>query len=206
MCIRDRYCIDSLENVTRIMDWLDNWGRKEHDLLRQIRPIVERIKTSLCLRDHALSLSEFTKGEEKLLKELDNNEFTENELNIDNMDINNDGTNNKNRGAKSESDVLADAEEEKEAEIEEKLEAIADELMKLDDSSKTRKVLIKIQELEDQRDELLEQKRSIINSQRPGARILARSERKRTKISRSNKAVSYTHLDVYKRQAMWHIW
>lgn len=182
------YCIDKYEDLSKIIDWLDNWGRKEHDLLRQIRPVLQRIRTSVSLRNHALSLGAFTKGEEKLLKELENNEFTENELNIDNMDINNNNkNNNNNNGVKSEADILADAEEEKEAALDEKLDGIADELVKLDDSSKTRKVLNKIQELEDQRDKLLEQKRTIINSQRPGARILARSERKRTKVSRTNK-------------------
>ncbi|CAI4061666.1 Itc1p SKDI_07G1270 [Saccharomyces kudriavzevii IFO 1802] len=180
------YCIDKFEDLSKIIDWLDNWGRKEHDLLRQIRPVIQRIKASLSLRGRALSLEVFTKDEEKLLKELENSEFTDNELNIDNMDIT-DSINKKKNGIVSEIDLLADAEEEKEIVIDEKLEAIADELMKLDDSSKTRKILNKMQELEDQRDELLEQKRIIINSQRPGARILARSERKRTKISRGNK-------------------
>lgn len=206
------YCIDKLEDLSRIMDWLDNWGRKEHDLLRQIRPIMERIKSSLSLRDHALSLTAFTKGEDKLLKELENNEFTENELNVDNMDID-DNINSKNGGVKSEADVQADAEERKEAVIDEKLEVIADELMKLDDSSKTRKVLNRTQELENQRDKLLEQKRSIINSQRPGARILARSERKRTKISRDNKVnkqveiltdlVNYRHFKAMEDVIAW---
>lgn len=190
------------------MDWLDNWGRKEHDLLRQIRPIMERIKSSLSLRDHALSLTAFTKNEEKLLKELENNEFTENELNVDSMDVD-----DKNSGVKSEVDVQVDAEEKREAVIDEKLEVIADELMKLDDSSKTRNVLNRIQELEDQRDELLEQKKSIINSQRPGARILARSERKRTKISRGNKVnkqieiltdlVNYRHFKAMEDVIAW---
>ena len=190
------------------MDWLDNWGRKEHDLLRQIRPIMGRIKSSLSLRDHALSLTAFTKNEEKLLKELENNEFTENELNVDSMDVD-----DKNSGVKSEVDVQVDAEEKREAVIDEKLEVIADELMKLDDSSKTRNVLNRIQELEDQRDELLEQKKSIINSQRPGARILARSERKRTKISRGNKVnkqieiltdlVNYRHFKAMEDVIAW---
>ena len=202
------YCIDKLEDLSRIMDWLDNWGRKEHDLLRQIRPIMERIKSSLSLRDHALSLTAFTKNEEKLLKELENNEFTENELNVDSMDVD-----DKNSGVKSEVDVQVDAEEKREAVIDEKLEVIADELMKLDDSSKTRNVLNRIQELEDQRDELLEQKKSIINSQRPGARILARSERKRTKISRGNKVnkqieiltdlVNYRHFKAMEDVIAW---
>ncbi|EJS43785.1 itc1p [Saccharomyces arboricola H-6] len=206
------YCIDKFEDLSKIIDWLDNWGRKEHDLLRQTRPVLQRIEASLSLRDHALSLGAFTKGEEKLLKDLENNDLTENELNVDSMGFN-DNINNKNNGVKSKADVLADAEEEKETVIDEKLETIADELMKLDDSSKTRKVLNKILDLEWQRDKLLEQKRTIINSQRPGARILARSEKKRTKISRDNKVnkqieiltdlINYRHFKAMENVIAW---
>lgn len=120
-------------------------------------------KASLKRREAVLSLYKRTEGEQELIKDLEENEFTEAELNLE--------LENNDRG------------EHEEFREDEELENIAEEIMKLDDSSKTRKVLNKIKQLEQLRDELLQKKQAFEDSYKPGARVQLRAERKRTRVS-----------------------
>lgn len=157
------YSVERVEDVENLISRLDTWGRREHALLRQLKNVEDEVKESLKRRENVLSLYKRTEGEQELIKDLEENEFTEAELNLE---LENNG-----RG------------EDEEFREDEELENIAEEIMKLDDSSKTRKVLNKIKQLEQLRDELLQKKQAFEDSHKPGARVQLRAERKRTRVS-----------------------
>lgn len=171
------YSIDRLEDLRRLLDWLDTWGRREHDLLRQFKTLELYLESTYLTRERRLDLFKLDDVEEKLLRELKENEFTVEELNLDEANVDEDHSN----GSLSPSGTDDPNRHEQE------LEDIAEEIMKLDDCSKTRKILNKIQELERRRDQLLEAKQAIDDSMRPGARVQARAEKKRIRNIRENK-------------------
>ncbi|CCF60593.1 hypothetical protein KAFR_0K02380 [Kazachstania africana CBS 2517] len=172
------YSIDRFDDFDKIFNWFDNWGRREHDLIRQIRPILDHLKGSYAIREKQLHFASFDDEEVKLFKQLQENELTEQELHIG-KEIEN--------GVAGTTDGPGESSEVRLANIEDKLEDIAEEIMKLDDLSSTRKVTNELKDLEEERDKLLKEKEELIISERPGARILARNERKRNKMARENK-------------------
>lgn len=165
------HCIEDIQDVKKLLEWFDTWGRREHDLIRQFGNIKENIEACYTTRNNRLCLFEQNAEEKKLLERLDANELTENELEL------------------LKEEELRDEESDSESQVDEEdeLEKIADEILKLDDSSKTRKVLNKIQELEDRRDTLLQKIQQKEISERPGARVQARAEKRRLKTLCENK-------------------
>lgn len=165
------YSVDKLDDLNRLLDWLDTWGRREHDLLRQFKSIESNLQSAYAIREKLLCSCTLDDVEVKLLNYLKENEFSATELEFnDRIDIGNiSGT------------------EQEGSDNEQELEAVATEIMKLDDCSKTRKILNKIKELEDRRDNLLEKRQTIQNSKRPGGRVQARAERRRLQNIRENK-------------------
>ncbi|EDO19394.1 hypothetical protein Kpol_1002p41 [Vanderwaltozyma polyspora DSM 70294] len=165
------YSFDDYEDVKSLMTWLDTWGRREHDLLRQFRPIESIFEDSFILKNKVINNKGFQQRESSLLKEFKENELTESELNP----VDEGGEHS------SSSDQNDDSKDETE------LEDIVEEIMKLDDCSKTRQILNQIQELESRRDQILEKIQARENSQRPGARVQLRAEKKRIKTTRESK-------------------
>ncbi|CCD26654.1 Itc1p NDAI_0I00850 [Naumovozyma dairenensis CBS 421] len=181
------YSIENFDDFSAFIDWFDTWGRKEHDLLRQYKTVSQLIEDSFKKRH--ISLAILDEKEIDLLKEFDKNEFFERELDIEL---------NETQRAETEDD-RKHLEEEKEQEttlekIDNDLDDLADQIMKLDDLSKTRKNLNTIAQLEQERDDLLARRQEIVNSQSLGARILARSEKKRNKQLIANKLSKQTEI------------
>lgn len=181
------YYIENNEYLDSLLEWLDVWGRREHDLLRQFKPIVDRLKDVISIRNN-YQKSDLNDKELEYIKELEDYTLSENELNLEKSD--DEGISTTNKGKQ---DVIASnnkVEQDENAElddIENKLEEIVDEIMNLDDGSKTRKVLNAISELENKRDVLLEKKDRLLEGSGPGGRIVARAERNRIRHSRDNK-------------------
>ncbi|GMM54533.1 Itc1 protein [Maudiozyma humilis] len=182
------YSVSSSNDVAALINWLDTWGRREHDLLRQFRNTALDIENAIMTRDRIINNPEYMKEENNILEQLCDNSLTIAETTLD-----------------SNGHLVKEAEatdkDEKDSDddatlntIDSKLEEIADKIIALEDASKTRKTLTDIAELVSERDELLEQKEKIVNSQRPGARIMARSEKKRSKLSRDNKITNQAEL------------
>lgn len=162
------YSVDRVEDVRRLLDWFDNWGRREHDLLKQFKLIEDTLENAYAVRDKALHLFSFDDEEEQLLKGLQKYELDEIELSLDS-------------DRQSETGNGSAPEEKDEEKEEEELEEIAEKIMELDDSSKTRKILNMIKDLEDRRDELLAKKQAATSAGSLGGRALARAEKKRLK-------------------------
>ncbi|SMN19019.1 similar to Saccharomyces cerevisiae YGL133W ITC1 Subunit of the ATP-dependent Isw2p-Itc1p chromatin remodeling complex [Maudiozyma saulgeensis] len=181
------YSVNTVDDLASILNRLNTWGRKEHDLLRQFRNTTLDIENSMLVRNKILNPPEFSDEENKLLEELNENALTVNELQVDNEGHSEISSSNNDKTKEETDEDRLDI-------IEVRLDEIADEIMNLEDSSKTRAILTQIKTLEDERDELLEEKEQKKNSQRPGARILARSEKKRNAISRDNKLSNQTEL------------
>ncbi|GCE99239.1 hypothetical protein ZYGM_000669 [Zygosaccharomyces mellis] len=194
------YSVDRIENVRRLIDWFDNWGRREHDLLKQFKTIEDTLDTVYSIRDKVLHLFVYDGEEEELFKELREYEFTKEELDFDaptkeennNSNGNNDDPENSEKGNEEQEEQEEQEEKADDEQDEEELEAIAGKIMKLDDSSKTRKILNSIKELEDRRDELLTKRRNATtidgNTENPsGGKAQARTKRKRLRNLRNNK-------------------
>lgn len=195
------YSVDRVEDVRKLIDCLDNWGRREHDLLKQFKMMEDTLDIVYSIREKILHPFTYDEEEERLFKELQEYEFTESELNFDNRTKEEDNTNNtrnnisiengdkKDGGLKEDEDEDEDKDEDEKEE--EELEEIAEKIMQLDDSSKTRKILNSIKELEDRRDELLAKRQTTLtdqNSAKPGGgKAQARAERKRLKNIRNHK-------------------
>ncbi|SJM81756.1 related to Imitation switch two complex protein 1 [Zygosaccharomyces bailii] len=162
------YSVDRVEDVRRLLDWFDNWGRREHDLLKQFKLIEDTLENVYAVRDKVLHLFTFDDEEEQLLKGLQEYELNDVELNF--------GAERQEEATNGEK--IREKDEEKE---EEELEDIAGKIMELDDSSKTRKILNMIRELEVRRDELLAKRQATISAESSGGRALARAEKKRLK-------------------------
>lgn len=163
------YSIDSPSDVAHLLDWFDTWGRREHDLIRQFKSVMDDMKTTYDIRKRVIS-HQHDREEQELLLQLKDYEITESEWEADEGISEN----------KSQDNVQS-KDQESAVKEEEELESIAEEIMKLDDCSQTRKILNKVKELEDRRDMLIEKTRLINSQLGPGSRVQARAERKRLK-------------------------
>ena len=166
------YVFEKYEDVSLLISWLDTWGRREHALLRQIKPLAESIAQTFNFRELLSDEFAHTLEEKRLLSELEANELKESESISE---------------SQLEEEQLSTSEQNDEVADEDQLEVIAEEIMKLDDCAKTRQILNKIQELENTRDTILEKLQSRVHSQRPGSRVQKRAEKKRIKAIRENK-------------------
>ena len=164
------YCIESIEYIDSFVEWLDIWGRREHDLLRQLKPILSRIKDVVSIRNNCFN-SELSKKELQYIEELEDYQLSSNEIDLDNTD---------NKDSLVEEDNEID-------DIDNKLEHIVEEIMNLDDGSKTRKVLNALSDLESKRDFLLAKKKKLLSEGNTSGRVVARSEQQKIKKSRDNK-------------------
>ncbi|AET37932.1 uncharacterized protein Ecym_2183 [Eremothecium cymbalariae DBVPG len=158
------YYINSIEDYKILVDWWENWGRREHDLLRQVKSAECEILASL---ERDLENIDKLEAVKELKEQFHQYELSEDEL-------------------KATVQTISE-EDDQEFKEGDQLEQLAEEIMKLDDSFKTRKILNKIRNLELQRDELLAKKQSIEGSKKPGSRVQLRSERKRNMINRDKK-------------------
>ncbi|KAG0670440.1 hypothetical protein C6P45_002343 [Maudiozyma exigua] len=181
------YCTGNVDDLGTMLNRLDTWGRREHDLLKQFKNTTLDIENTMLVRNMVLNPPEFGDEENKLLEDLNENALTTEELQIDGPTEKTDNDNNEHTDRTKNNEERMDV-------IEVRLDEIADEIMNLEDSFKTRKILNQIEELEKERDELQEEKEKLMNSQRPGGRIMARNERKRNAISRDNKLSNQTEL------------
>lgn len=168
------YCVDSTEYLDSFVEWLDNWGRREHDLLRQLKPILSRMRDVVAIRNNCLD-SELSKKELQYIDELEYYKLSKNELSLDKIDDQDLSVENTNK----EDSAIED--------IDKKLEHIVEEIMNLDDGSKTRKVLNAISDLENKRDFLLEKKKKLLSECNTNGRTIAKSEQQRIRKSRDNK-------------------
>lgn len=181
------YYIENNEYLDSLLEWLDVWGRREHDLLRQFKPIVNRLKDVISIRNNCQK-PKLNDKELEYIKELEDYTLSENELNLEKSAQDTSSTANKAKQDEIASTNKAEQDENVELDdIENKLEGIVNEIMNLDDGSKTRKVLNAISELEHQRDVLLEKKERLLEGSGPGGRIVARAEKNRIRHSRDNK-------------------
>lgn len=161
------YSVDRLEDLRRLGDWLDTWGRREHDLLRQIGALEKEIQEAYKSREEQSSFYRYDEVESKLFREFEENKLSESELTY--LSERSESAPQENNGVDEESTLNA----------EEELETIAEEIMKLDDCSQTRQIVDKVKELEERRDMLLERRQMIENEQGAGSKAQARVERKR---------------------------
>ncbi|AAS53262.2 AFL112Wp [Eremothecium gossypii ATCC 10895] len=153
------YCINSVRDYKILADWWENWGRREHDLLRQVKNVETEIMGSL---EGDTSALDTLQKEKELMQKFKDHQLTPEELQL---------------AANGEQ-----KDQEQSFKTEDQLEQIAEEIMKLDDSSKTRKILDRIKVLEAKRDELLAKKQHV-EQHKPGSRIQLRSEYKRQKLN-----------------------
>ena len=181
------YCTGNVDDLGTMLNRLDTWGRREHDLLKQFKNTTLDIENTMLVRNMILNPPEFSDEENKLLEDLNENALTSEELQVDRPTDSTENDNSENSGEAKDNEDRVDV-------IEVRLDEIADEIMNLEDFSKTRKTLTQIEELEKERDELRQEKGKLMNSQRPGGRIMARNERKRNTISRDNKLSNQTEL------------
>lgn len=125
------YTITNWEDFEKLIRWWDTWGKHEHDLLRQVRNVLKPLKTGLQSVSHECSE---TDTESKLYKKLLSNVLTKEEL-----------------------ELAPDSFDEKDDSFktDKELKSIIEEIIRLDNSSKTRKVVNRIKELEIYRDKLL---------------------------------------------------
>ena len=105
------------------------------------------------------------------IEELEDYQLSSNEIDLDNTD---------NKDSLVEEDNEID-------DIDNKLEHIVEEIMNLDDGSKTRKVLNALSDLESKRDFLLAKKKKLLSEGNTSGRVVARSEQQKIKKSRDNK-------------------
>ncbi|CAB4254299.1 similar to Saccharomyces cerevisiae YGL133W ITC1 Subunit of the ATP- dependent Isw2p-Itc1p chromatin remodeling complex [Maudiozyma barnettii] len=181
------YSVNNVDDLASILNRLNIWGRREHDLLRQFRNTTLDIENTMLVRNKILNPPEFSNEENDLLEELNKNALTTTELLVGKEGQNKTTFENKEKTKEEVDEDRLDI-------VEVRLDEIADEIMNLEDSSKTRTILTQIKSLEDERDELLEEKEQKKNLQRPGGRILARSEKRRNTISRDNKLSKQSEL------------
>lgn len=164
---REWYSVDRPTDVDHLLDWFDTWGRREHELIKQFKPVADDLKAAYRLREMVTNSDQLNQIERDLFSDLKENELDDLEPEAEGEAGDND------RQSDGGSPDQADSNDEDE------LESIAEEIMKLDDSSQTRKILNKVKELEDRRDVLLERRQALNRNSGPGFRVQARAERKR---------------------------
>lgn len=194
------YMIETYEDFTSIVRWLDGWGRREHDLLRQLKQFERYIHFTYEARRNLLSEEAISAEEDNLMREFEQYEYTADELAlVRDSNI-----------KESRYEPETDNEEER---IDDELEKIADKILELDDSSGTRKVLTQITALETERDKLLKKKREIVSKRGPDDRTLLRAEKKRLQNSIEHKTqkqnalmsklLNYRHHKTLELAKMW---
>ena len=178
------YSLDNFEELNKILDWFNVWGRREHDLLRQFKPIIDDLQLSFIARGASLDMFVADEDEKKLFEKLEEHDLTPSELNTYR-------SLNGSESADGLTDIGGVSGTKRQLEnIENQLEEIADRILSLDDAPKTTETTEEIRSCEKKRDMLLQQREDLINSQRPGTRVMARTERKRLITSRNNKIAS----------------
>lgn len=161
------YSIDRIDEIKRLVDWLNTWGRREHDLLRQFAAIETEMERVYRAHEDKSLFQPYDEKEQGLFFELNKNCLSTAELDTS---LEADPTNHWAASESDDKDAVKDEEE---------LETIAEEIMKLDDCSQTRQIRDKVKELEDRRDQLLERRSTLQNHRGRGSRVQARAERKR---------------------------
>lgn len=151
------------EQLISMTNWWDSWGKREHETLKQLQSVMEPVIETLNQYKTQVQ-DEVTEKRELLLKEIAALEIADNELSVD--------------------DTVDDRDE---SDIEGELEKIAQDIMALDDSSKTRKILLKLEQLEAQRDELLAKKKALDGKETENGAKMSRLQRKSLRASRDRK-------------------
>lgn len=158
------YSVEQVEDLRRLGRWLDTWGRREHDLIRQCAAFKNEIESAYRARE---MFHQYDEVEQNLFFDFKNNELSSPELEPA-------------PEQKETSDHDSDEPDDKAISgDDDELDTIAEEIMQLDDCSQTRKIRDKVKELEDRRDVLLARRQSLENKKGPGSRVQARAEKKR---------------------------
>ena len=74
------YCFDTLVDVRGLLDWLDQWGNRESKLLHNLIQIHQSLGDLYSKRENILGSSHFDAVESRLLKELNQFEFSSSEI------------------------------------------------------------------------------------------------------------------------------
>ncbi|CDO92110.1 unnamed protein product [Kluyveromyces dobzhanskii CBS 2104] len=151
------------EQLTLISEWWDSWGSREHETQKQLQTVLEPVMETLN-QYNTMVLADIDQKREALLKEVSSLEITDEELHVE--------------------DAIEDADE---SDIEDELQKIAQNIISLDDSSKTRKILLKLEQLEAQRDELLAKKKALDGKESENGSKSSRQQRKYLRTSRDRK-------------------
>ncbi|CCK70856.1 Itc1p KNAG_0F01880 [Huiozyma naganishii CBS 8797] len=180
------YYVEKFDHLKSVIEWFDTWGRKEHDLLRQFKSVINGMEDTFLIRNNCLNLFAEDPKELKLLNELNATDLTDEDFVA--LDLN-DELGNVSSREKTDESTLED--------IESKLDDIAEQIMKLDDSSKTRNVLQELEDLEKAKDDLLKQKQQVLNTQGNGTKMMARGELKRRRTLCRNKISTRAQVLTY---------
>ncbi len=132
--------LQDTNELTNYMEWLDSWGKREHETLKQLEYVIEPLKENL-LDYQKLVNQKLEQERNSIVAEINAINITEEEFSAGSSVANTTGTH-----------------------IDDELEDIANQIMALDDASKTRKVLLQIQDLEAKRDKLLEKKKTAVET------------------------------------------
>lgn len=166
LCEDQWYAINDYSDFEYFTDNLNQWGRKEHDLLKQIKPVQEYIANIYQIRKHKLDSVDLNETETSLLKDLEQYEFNDTDRSL----------------IKGEESTEPDESEKELEAVESKLDEIAQKVMELDDSESTPEKKTEFEKLEKERDELIEKQNELLKNKGPGSRIMARTEKKRLKV------------------------
>ncbi|QLQ81202.1 hypothetical protein HG537_0E05570 [Torulaspora globosa] len=157
------YSLNRMEDLRRLSDWLDTWGRREHDLLKQLGTVEKEAQESYHSHQEQTSFYQYDEVENKLFLEFEQNKLSEAEL----------------KYLSERSDEGSELNEQSPLKSDEELETIAEEIMKLDDCSQTRQIVDKVKELEKRRDTLLERKQTLDHDHEPNSKPQTNVERRR---------------------------
>lgn len=155
------YAVETYEDFDFMLNSFNQWGRKEHDLIKQVRPVQEYIQDVYMIRNHNLKLSDLNKTEQSLINELKEYEFNDTEHELM-------------KGSDNPNNTEGQLEK-----IEKSLDTIVQRVMELDDQGETDENKAELKTLEEERDRLLAEQDKLASNGDNGGRLMARSEKKK---------------------------
>lgn len=155
------YAVETYEDFDFMLNSFNQWGRKEHDLIKQVRPVQEYIQDVYMIRNHNLKLSDLNETEQSLINELKEYEFNDTEHELM-------------KGSDNPNNTEGQLEK-----IEKSLDTIVQRVMELDDQGETDENKAELKTLEEERDRLLAEQDKLASNGDNGGRLMARSEKKK---------------------------
>ncbi|CCC66659.1 hypothetical protein NCAS_0A00990 [Naumovozyma castellii] len=150
------YCFDTLVDVRGLLDWLDQWGNRESKLLHNLIQIHQSLGDLYSKRENILGSSHFDAVESRLLKELNQFEFSSSEITsfIENLEDQGDSDS---KSREKSDEISSNVKRSKE-----ELENTAREIVKLNDCKLTRNILVRVQKLENKREMQLKDQQRLL--------------------------------------------